>query len=83
MTKLVKKRTRNDWKSKTMYVEYASKNHMRKGDQRFPLEKEKKKRKFTWVFKDGKESENGKLYNIWNIFYFVIHIMRREVNRGK
>lgn len=66
-----------------MYVEYASKNHMRKGDQRFLLEKEKKKRKFTWVFKDGKESENGKLYNIWNIFYFVIHIMRREVNRGK
>lgn len=83
MTKLVKKRTRNDRKSKTMYVEYASKNHMRKGDQRFLLEKEKKKRKFTWVFKDGKESENGKLYNIWNIFYFVIHIMRREVNRGK
>lgn len=70
MTKLVKKRTRNDWKSKTMYVEYASKNHMRKGDQRFPLEKEKKKRKFTWVFKDGKESENGKLYNILEYILF-------------
>ena len=34
-------------------------------DQRFPLEKEKKKkRKLTRFFKDGKESENGKLYNI-------------------
>lgn len=34
-----KKKNEGDWKSKTMYVEYSSKNHMKKGDQEFPLEK--------------------------------------------
>lgn len=62
-----------------MYVEYSSKNHMRKGDQRFPLEKES-------LPGSLKMRRNQKMVNytiFLNVFHLVINIMRREINRGK
>lgn len=52
---------------------------MRKGDQRFPLEKES-------LPGSLKMRRNQKMVNytiFLNVFHLIINIMRREINRGK